>query len=80
MLFLFCVNRYRRLPSRLKRVDPRIDVFKLSVAVGVTGALAGLAVRLQAEPQQPPDQLLTDGKAKFGRRTGKMPLTLAHPQ
>ena len=29
---------------------------------------------------QPSDQLLTDGKAKFGQRTGKMALTLAHPQ
>jgi hypothetical protein len=50
-LLLFGIDRYRGLTSRLERVDPRIDVFKLRVAVGVVRALAGLAVRLQAEAQ-----------------------------
>jgi hypothetical protein len=50
-LLLFGIDRYRGLTSRLERVDPRIDVIELRVAVGVVRALAGLAVRLQAEAQ-----------------------------
>jgi hypothetical protein len=78
-LFLFGINRYRRLPCRLKRADPRIDVLELRVAVGVVRALAGLAVRLQAEAQaaqQPSNQLLADGEIKLGQCTGEMTLAL----
>jgi len=36
-LFLFRINRYGWLPSRLERVDLRTDVFELRVAVGGSG-------------------------------------------
>ena len=49
----------------------------------MTGALTGLAVRLQAEAQttqQSSDQLLTGGEAALGQGTGEMTLALAHPK
>src|SRR6202040_4036987 len=80
---LLRVDRDGRLSGSLERVDLRIDVFELGIAVRVARALAGLLVRLQAEAQaaqQPPDQLLAGGKAALGQRAGKMALALADPQ
>ena len=82
-LFLLRVNRDGRLPGGLECVDLRVDLVELGVTVRVVRALAGLAVRLQAEAQpaqQPPHQLLTGGKAEFSQRSGEMTLVLADPQ
>ena len=49
----------------------------------MTGALAGLAVGLQAEaepPQQPPDQLLADVEATLGQGLDQVALASADPQ
>src|SRR5260370_28259241 len=82
-LLLLRVDRDGRLSGSLERIDLRIDVFELGVAIRVARTLAGLAVRLQAEAQaaqQPPDQLLAGGKAALGQRAGEMALALADPQ
>ena len=81
--FLLRVDRAGRLACGLKRIDPRVDVFELRVAVGMAGALAGLAVRLQAEAQmaqQPSNQLLAGGEAAPRQRTSEMTLAFANPQ
>src|ERR1700678_1755713 len=57
-------------------------MLELSVAVGVVGTFAGLAVGLQAEVetlQQPPDQLLTGDEAPLGQRRGEMAVAQADP-
>jgi hypothetical protein len=81
-LLLFRVNRYGRLPGRLKRIDEHIDVLELRIAVRVARALTGLAVGLQAETQatqQTSNQFLARGEALFRQGRGKVSLTLAHP-
>jgi hypothetical protein len=82
-LLLLRVDRDGRLSSDLERIDLRVDVFELRIAVGMACALAGLAVRLQAEAQtaqQPSDQLLAGGEAALRQCCGKMTLALADPQ
>src|SRR6201996_8531613 len=62
---LLRVDRDGRLSGGLERVDLRIDVLELRVPVRMARALAGLAVRLQAEAQttqQSSDQFLTGGE------------------
>src|SRR3984885_2752451 len=57
-------------------------MLELSVAVGVVGAFARLAVGLQAEVealQQAADQLLTGDEAPLGQRCGGMALARADP-
>jgi hypothetical protein len=73
--FLLRVDGDYRLPGSLERLDLGVDMLELSVAVGVVGTFAGLAVGLQAEVetlQQPPDQLLTGDEAPLGQRRGEM--------
>ena len=82
-LLLLRINRDGRLAGRLERVDLGVDVFEPSVPVRVVCALAGLAVRLQAETQpaqQPSDQCLARGESALRQRAGKMALALADPQ
>ena len=57
-------------------------MLELSVAVGVVGTFARLAVGLQAEIealQQAAEQLLTGAEAPLGQRRGEMALAQAHP-
>ena len=57
-------------------------MLELSVAVGVVGSFARLAVGLQAEVkalQKPADQLLTGDEAPLGQRRGEMALAQADP-
>ena len=57
-------------------------MLELSVAVGVVGTFARLAVGLQAEVealQQAADQLLTGDEAPLGQRRGEMALAQADP-
>jgi hypothetical protein len=57
-------------------------MLELSVAIGVVGTFAGLAVGLQAEVetlQQPPNQLLTGDEAPLGQRHREMALAQADP-
>ena len=81
-LLLLGVDRDGRLAGSLERLDLRVDVLELCVAVGMGGTFACLAVGLQAEaqtPQQPADQLLTGGEAALGqRRTRWRWLLLTH--
>jgi len=82
-LLLLRVNRDGRLAGGLECVDLPVDIFELSIPVRVVRAFAGLAVRLQAEPQpaqQPSDQRLARGEPALGQRTGEMALALADPQ
>src|SRR3954447_10822294 len=81
-LLLLRVDRDHRLAGGLERLHRRIDGLELRVAVGMLGALTGLAVALQAEPelgQQPANQLLPGAEALPSQRRGEMPLALAHP-
>jgi len=41
----------RRLVRRRRRSGLRVDILELRVTIGMIGALAGLAVGLQTEPQ-----------------------------
>jgi hypothetical protein len=70
LLFLR-VDRDHRLPSGLECFHRGIDMLELSVAVGVVGTFARLAVGLQAEVealQQAADQLLTGDEAPASDR------------
>src|SRR3954452_10758725 len=74
-LLLLRVDRDHRLAGGLERLHRRIAVLELRVAVGMLGALTGLAVALQAEPelgQQPANQLLPGGEALPSQRRGEM--------
>jgi hypothetical protein len=82
-LFLPGVDRDGRLSGGLQGVDERVDMLEPRVAIRVARALAGLAVRLQAEAQatqQAADQLLADAETLLGQRRREMTLALAHPQ
>jgi hypothetical protein len=81
-LLLLGVHRDRRLAGGLECLHRGVDVLELGIAVGVAGALARLAVRLQAEAQavqQPADQLLSRGEALLGQRRRQVALAPADP-
>src|SRR5580700_2749923 len=67
-LFLLRVDGDHRLPGGLECFHLGVDMLELSVAIGVVGTFAGLAVGLQAEVetfQQPANQLLTGDEARL---------------
>src|SRR5580700_3713409 len=81
-LFLLRVDGDHRLPGGLECFHLGVDMLELSVAIGVVGTFAGLAVGLQAEVetfQQPANQLLTGDEAPLGQRRGEMALAQADP-
>ena len=70
------------MPGGLECFHLGVDMLELSVAIGVVGTFAGLAVGLQAEVetfQQPANQLLTGDEAPLGQRRGEMALAQADP-
>src|SRR5260370_7298609 len=67
-LLLLGVDRDRRLTLAQRRTDRLVDVFKLSVAVGMVRSLAGLAVCLKAvapSTQYPTHAGMTDPMTQF---------------
>src|SRR5271170_4964067 len=68
---LLRVDRYHGLIGRLKRFDLGVDIFKLSVAIGMFAALLGLAVEMAAIfqfPQQLGNTRRTDLVAHRAKR------------
>ncbi len=79
---LLGINRDHRLPGRLEGGHHGVDVLELGIAVGMTAALAGFGVGLQAEAQpaqQATDQLLSGDEATLCQRRRQMALAFADP-
>ncbi len=80
---LFRIYRDHGLTVSLERLDPGIDLLKLSIAVGVGCRYPSLAIGLEAVTQlvkQRRHRPLTDLMALAGQFFGKVTGTLAGPQ
>jgi hypothetical protein len=81
-LLLLGIDTDHRLTGGERSLRDRIDVLKLSLAVGVGGALAGFDVGLQAVAQQPQqfrDRREMHGVALLTQRRREIPDALGRP-
>jgi hypothetical protein len=81
-LLLLGVDRDRRLTLAQRRTDRLVDVFKLSVAVGMMRSLAGRAVCLKAvaaSTQYRTDAGMTDAMTQIAQGPGDLAQALDRP-